>query len=325
VDRLRLAYRDDDRTPVIYCIQAMARAHYALDVEVLQIRGTREYEAALFDGACDVIIEHLEYLYGDPSLARQVSMFCAPVLRNGLELVVRPEVQAVADLRGTTIAIRSHGRPHAIMLRLRKMGLEGQVATTIVRDEAVGRWAQWKTVADGTCGATFVSRLYLPPALDAGLKVLDAPDIEVVGHYSQACLTRFGAAHPDVMRRYVQSVVHALALLRLRRAEALAIARGEPMRRMRLSDEAELERQFDAIVDDLLVRPYPTPEAVANTYAIATAQYGGAGLMNPLSVWDLHWLRELEAAGFVDGLLAALGGEQRTDGGAASNPSVPAL
>ncbi|HLH22309.1 MAG TPA: hypothetical protein VK066_07285 [Chloroflexota bacterium] len=307
MDRVRLAYRDDDRTPVIFCIQAMARAHYALDVEVLQIKGTREYEAALFDEACDVIIEHLEYLYGDPTRARQVSMFCAPVLRNGLELVVRPDVQDVAALRGTTIAIRSHGRPHAIMLRLRKMGLEGQVATTIVRDEDVGRWGQWRTVADGTCAAAFISRLYLPPALTAGLKVLDAPDVEVVGHYSQACLTRYAAAHPDVMRRYVQSVVHALALLRLRRADALAIARGEPMRRMRLTDAAELERQFDAIVDDLQVPPYPTPEAVANMYEIATAQYGGAGQMNPLSVWDLHWLRELEAEGFIAALLAALG------------------
>jgi ABC-type nitrate/sulfonate/bicarbonate transport system substrate-binding protein len=306
VDRIRLAYRDDDRTPVIFCIQAMAREHYALDVEVLQIKGTREYEAALFDDACDVIVEHLEYLYGDPALARQVSMFCAPVLRNGLELVVRPDVEDVADLRGTTIAIRSHGRPHAIMLRLRKLGLDGQLSTTIVRDEDVGRWAQWRTVADGTCSAAFISRLYLPPALAAGLKVLDAPDIEVVGHYSQACLTRFGVANPDLMLRYVKSVVHAVALMTRRRDEAIAIARGEPMRRMGLADAAELERQVDAIICDLQVPPYPTPEAVANMYAVATAQYGGAGLMNPLSVWDLHWLRELEAEGFLDRVLGAL-------------------
>jgi hypothetical protein len=273
---------------------------------VLQIKGTHDYEAALFDDACDVIIEHLEFLYGDPARARQVSMFCAPVLRNGLELVVRPEAQAVADLRGTTLAIRSHGRPHAIMLRLRKMGLEGQIATTIVRDEDVGRWGQWRTVADGTCAATFISRLYLPPALDAGLKVLDAPDIEVVGHYSQACLTRFAAAQPDVMRRYVQSVLHALTLLRLQRTAALAIACGEPMRRMGLADDAELARQVNAIVDDLQPLPYPTPEAVANMYEIATAQYGAAGQMNPLSIWDLHWLRELEAEGFMDALCAEL-------------------
>jgi hypothetical protein len=35
--------------------------------------------------------------------------------------------------------------------------------------------------------------------------------------------------------------------------------------------------------------------------------------MNPLGVWDLHWLRELEAEGFVDAVLATMqsGGEAR--------------
>src|SRR5712692_9249299 len=148
----------------------MARRHYALDVEVTQIKGTHAYEAALFEDACDVIIEHLEYLYADPTRARHVAMFCAPVLRNGLELVVPAHVRDVNELRGTTIAIRSHGRPHAILLRLRAMGLEHDVTTTIVRDEDIGRWRQWKTVADGTCGAAFISQLYLPEALAAGLK-----------------------------------------------------------------------------------------------------------------------------------------------------------
>lgn len=306
MDRIRLAYRDDDRTPVIYCIQAMAREHYDLDVEVIKIPGTQEYEDALFDDACDVIIEHLEYLYGDPARASHVSMFCAPVLRNGLELVVRPDVADVEALRGTTIAIRQHGRPHAIMLRLRAMGLEQAVNTTIVRDEDVGRWGQWKMVADGTCSAAFMSRLYLPPALAAGLKVLAAPDIQLVGHYSQACLTRFGREHPELMVRYLRAVVHAGCLLKLRRAEALAIARGEPMRRMRLTDEAELERQFDAIVGDLQLRPYPTPEAVANMYEIATAEFGGVGQMNPLILWDLHWLRQLDDEGFIEGLIGEM-------------------
>jgi len=61
--KIRLAYRDADRTPVIFCIKEMARRYYDVDVEVCLIKGTEDYENALFDGACDVIIEHLEYLY----------------------------------------------------------------------------------------------------------------------------------------------------------------------------------------------------------------------------------------------------------------------
>ncbi len=306
MQRLSLAYRDDDRTPVIYCIREMARRHYDVDVEIVQIRGTSEYEAALFDGSADVIIEHVEYLYADPTVARQVTMFCAPVLSTGLALIVRPEVSDAAQLRGGTIAIRSHGRPYGVHLRLRALGLEGAVATRIVADAEVGRWGQWRKVASGECVATFTSDLYVPDALAAGLKSLPAPDIEVVGHYAQACPSAFARAHDQLMRRYVQSVIHALCLLCYRRDDAIAIARGEPMRRMGIGDERELERQVDSIARALRPKPYPTPQALANTYALATAEFGGAGLLNPLTLWDLHWVKQLDDEGFIDRLIADL-------------------
>jgi len=37
VRTVRLAYRDNDRTPVIYCIKTMAECHYGVHVEVIQI------------------------------------------------------------------------------------------------------------------------------------------------------------------------------------------------------------------------------------------------------------------------------------------------
>jgi hypothetical protein len=50
-----LAYRDNDRTPVIYCIKAMAEQHYSIEVQVVQIAGREQFEAALFNDSCDVI------------------------------------------------------------------------------------------------------------------------------------------------------------------------------------------------------------------------------------------------------------------------------
>ncbi len=63
MQELKLAYRDNDRTPVIFCIKEMARRHYGIDVKVVQIRGAKEYEAAIFNGAADVIIERMDYLF----------------------------------------------------------------------------------------------------------------------------------------------------------------------------------------------------------------------------------------------------------------------
>jgi hypothetical protein len=221
-------------------------------------------------------------------------------------MVVAPDITEAAELAGKSVALRTSGRPHALMLRLKAMGLEGKVETVMAPDAEVGRWGQWKKVASGECAATFISSIYMRPALAAGLVVLDAASVPVVGHYAQACRTSFAAANDDLIRTYMQAVIHALCWLKLRREEALEFAAGEPMRLMGIADRGEFEWRFDAIVDPLQLKPYPTPDAVANMYEIACAEYPACEGLNPLALWDLHWLKQLDDAGFVDRLVASL-------------------
>lgn len=300
-DVVRLAYRDNDRTPVIYCIAEMARRHYALDVEVLRIAGGKEYEEALFEGACDVIIEHLEYLYAEASRGRKSTMFCAPVVDTDSEMVVRSEVKDVSELQGQKIAVRAQGRPHAVVLRLQHMGLDA--TPVVVPDEEVGRWAQWQKVVSGECAATFVSDLYMPAALAAGLKVLATPNLPMVGQFSQACLPSFARANDELMRRYVSAVIHALCLMQLRPGAAMEIVSGEPMALLKVESIEEMERRFHSVRSRLQIKPYPTPEAIANTYQIACQEWPPDMPVNPLTLWDLHWVKQLDDEGFIDGLV----------------------
>jgi len=303
MDSLTLAYRDDDRTPVIFAIHEIAKRHYQLDVKIIRIQDGDDYEAALFNGSADVIIEHLEYLYDEAAKGKKISFFCAPSTGGGLELVVPQFVQSIEALRGRKIAVRSHGQPHAVTLWLRMVGLEDDVQTVIVHDKDVGRWGQWKKVVSGECVATFMSPLYLPDALNAGLKVLDVPDIPIVGHFAQACLAEFARRNSTLMRAYVQSVLHALVWLNQRPADVLATLAPELKAWMNIVDDDELKRRFDAVVSGLKIRPYPTPQAIANTYEIAVIEYPEAKGLNPLSLWDLHWVKQLDDTGFIDGLL----------------------
>jgi hypothetical protein len=304
--RVRLAYRDDDRTPVIFCIREMARRYYNFDVDVIQIKPTEEYEAALFSGACDVIIEHLEYLYDKAARGRKIALFMAPSAGGNLELVVSPRVRRPEDLKGGTMAVRMQGQPHAVTLWLEMMGLDQEVQTADVPDKEVGRWGQWKKIVSGECVAAFVSPLYLPQALAAGLKVLAVPEIPIIGHYAQACLSEFAAASSALLTDYIKASIHAVCLMIFLRDEALKIVAQEPMRRMKIDTPEELERQFDTIVKSLKPKPYPTPEAVANTFDIAALDYPAAKDINPLSLWDLHWVKRLDDSGFIDDLVAKL-------------------
>jgi ABC-type nitrate/sulfonate/bicarbonate transport system substrate-binding protein len=303
METLRLAYRDVDRLPVIFAIRETAKRYYDLEVLVVRIHNEPAFEAALFDGSADVLIEHLEFLYEKGMQGEKITMFCAPSKGGGLHLVVPQHIHAVEDFRGKTMAVRTSGQPYAVTLWLRMLGLLNDVATVTVPDEEVGRWGQWKKVASGECVATFMSPLYLPAARAAGLKVLPVPEIPIVGQFAQACLSRFARSHPEAMRRHVKAVVHALAWLIKQPAQAYAQLQPELAPLMNVGDGDELKRRFDAVVNGIKLKPYPTAEAVANTFEIATMEYTGAQGLNPLSLWDLHWVKELDDEGFIDGLV----------------------
>ncbi len=312
MDTVRLAYRDDDRTPPLYCIKAMAERHYDLNVEIIRIEGSAAYEAAIFDGSADMICEHLEYLYEETAQGRhRATMFLCPVTETDARLVVGPDVHTVDDLRGKAIAVRDRGRPHAIRMQLRQLGIEQEVTLVTVSDDVVGRWAQWRTILSGECAATFIPPLNIAPALAAGLRPLEVPGLQQIGHFAHACASDFAGAYDDRMFRYVKSAIHAFVLMKLRREEALEIVAGEPARLLGLHDDpVELERQFDCIAASLQTHPYPTPAAIANTFEIACAEWPGAGGINPLTLWDLHWVKQLDDEGFIDTLLRELSGQR---------------
>ena len=300
---MKLAYRDHDRAPVIYLIKEMAKRHYDLDIEVVHIFPNDDFEAALFNGACDVIIEHTEYLFAEVAKGAKVTFFCAPLLETGLEIVTRPELMSLDALEGQRIAVRAQGRPHASVMRLRELGLEDHVTIEIVDDLDVGRWGLWKRVANGSCAAAFMSPLYLPDAEAAGLHVLPAPDVDVIGLFAQACLASFPSGHSDEFERYVKAVVHALVVIKHRWSEAMEVAVGEPMKLMGLDNRGQMEWSFRSMTKGIHERPYPTAQAVMNGYEIVVDEYPSAAGMNPLTLWDLHWIKKLDDSGFIDGLI----------------------
>jgi len=303
--KIRLAYRDHDRTPVIYCIRVLAEKYYDIHVEVRQIEPQKEFEAALFNGNCDVIIEHIEYLHTEAAKGKKIALFCAPQIQRGLQLVVPQSFNSLDDLKGKSMAVRDLGRPHRITLWLRKVGLEKDVKTVIVTDKEVGRWKQWTKILSGECAACFMAPIYLPAALAAGLKVFPATEAEVVSLFAQACTAEFSANKSALLKDYMKAVIHAVALILYRREEVMEIIAQEPMRLMKVTDPAELRRQVDSIAELLQVKPYPTIEAIMNTNEIAAQEYGPT-VDNPLTLWDLHWLKELDDEGFIDDLIARL-------------------
>jgi hypothetical protein len=144
--------------------------------------------------------------------------------------------------------------------------------------------------------------LYQAEPLKAGLKFLPVPELAVVSHYAQACTAEFARKKSAVLKNYLKAVIHGICWMKHHKQEAMKVVTGEPMQLMKMSDVHEMEKHFDAIVGKLQIKPYPTPQALAATYEVACEEYGAQDL-NPLALWDMHWVKELDDEGFIDTLI----------------------
>src|SRR5258708_11032725 len=134
MDTVRVAYRDDDRTPVIYCIKEMGAKHYGINVEALRIKDYGEFEASLFNDSADVLIDHVEFLYAEAAKGKKITFFCAPRILRGLDLVVPKHVEGVNEFAGKAMAERDSGPAHAGSLCVVVVGLGGEGAGHTLHD-----------------------------------------------------------------------------------------------------------------------------------------------------------------------------------------------
>jgi ABC-type nitrate/sulfonate/bicarbonate transport system substrate-binding protein len=307
---MQIAYRDVDRTPLLYLIKEAAVRYEDLEIELIQVQSGAVYERRFLAGELDLICEHLRFLFPARLAGHPVRCLAACQNHSSDRLLARREIATLDDLRGRTVAIRATESSRISSIYwLRQLGLADQVQTLIVDDAEVGRWQQWRMVAAGEADAVICSPLYQIPAVAAGLHVLEVPPLPEIGSLFFAELGPFIDGHQDSLRRFMRALYRALQIVHHRRDEALAEMAGEPARLMGLSGMVEIETRFDEIRDGLDERPIPRLAAVATTSAMLNEGYAALRDLEPMTLWDLRFVLELEEQRFM---------EQLSDGSASS-------
>jgi hypothetical protein len=69
-----------------------------------------------------------------------------------------------------------------------------------------------------------------------------------------------------------------------------------------LQNDEEVRALYDSWAGFLERKLYPTPDAIANVFALAVRLKPEIADFNPLVLWNTHYLRELDDSGFVDTL-----------------------
>lgn len=288
---IRILYRDYDRAPYLFTLQACAK-RLGLDVALTKAELGGRFPEFLLEGTTDFLAENYWQLQALRAKGQPLVSVATAVSNLNEKLFVHPSIAKVGDLRGKKLAIRGVGPSQLIPgLWLKDHGLADEVGQVTVSEDEVGRWGQWKKVVTGECYGTFVTNFYQDEPRAGGLEELPTEPYGFIGNVTLTTLESFASARRDDVQTLVEAAFDASRLFKHDPAGAMEICMGEPVKLLKLDGRAAMERLYGILRDELSEQPIPTAEGIANTRRMALLRMPELGDFNPLVMWDLSFAR----------------------------------
>lgn len=262
-------------------------------------------EAALLEGRIDFISGNHISPYALLGKGAPIVSLASPDNSKHDKLVSREPLRTLADLRGkrlgeTALIGPEGGYAHTRgnhWLYIKRDGLDPEelewVELAPTSADGFGE-KQMQAMVDARVDATFVT--HTEEYEKRGFHVLaPAPLPMITGPTITSSLPKLGQID-RLGERLVKAMVLGIHFAKTRTAEAEKILQhlGAAHARLRGGQAAKLA-QWPA-------KPYPDPQGVANAYELARMQYPEARDVHPLALWDLRYLKDLDASGFIDAL-----------------------
>lgn len=303
---IRGYYRSHSHLPIWEILeQAGIWRQVGLKVSFEFCNSSSRAEAALFDGTIDFISGNHITPYALVARGRPIVSLASPSNSVNDRLVSRAPTSAIAALKGkrladTTVADQSGGYNHIRgnhMLYVMRGGLKlgdvqwVEVADILSEDLAP---AQLEALKSGKADAAFVLG-GTEEFRKAGFHVLELESLPMVNGPTLTTTMTALRNKDRLGERLVKALVMGIHFARARRAET------ERMLEALKKREPRSGGGYNSVAK-LLAKPYPDPKAVANAYELCCMKLPEAKEVSPLALWNLHYLRELDHSGFIDGL-----------------------
>ena len=265
-------------------------------------------EKALFSGAVDFVsgIHISPYLLA--RRGKSIVSLTSPSNSVSDRLVTRFPVKAVAELKGkrigdTTLVDSIGGYHHPRgnhMLYVMRGGLRLNEVEWVELTESNNefRAMQLNVLKSGKVDGIFVTGS-TDKFEQAGLHVLPLDRLPMINGPTLTSTLTTLQNKEGLAERLVKAQVMGIHFARTRRGETEQILEGL---RRRVPECKNVQYRN---VSKLLPKPYPDHEAVANAYKLCCLKSPETEEQSPMALWDLHYLRELDNSGFIDGLYAS--------------------
>lgn len=313
MDKIAFPYRSPTHLPLLHVIaEAGSWEKYGLEVDYDRKIGSSEAHEAVAAGEVEFVGGNHVSTYGrrargDGWIYLGQTVNVVP----GRQLIVRPEsgIRGLADLRRKRVGISGHHPALNDWLFLKQHGLDVDRDEVELIDRAALKATGddrrlWELVRDGKVDAVFAWPPATVFAARAGLTLIDVEPMPMIFFTTLSSSAKFVAKHPEVVERFLKGTIEGIRFFKTQPERAIRVIRERYDHEGVLDDEAATVL-YRSIADALEPRLYPTPEAIANVYEEGVRHDRDAAKINPLELWDLHFIRRLDDEGFVDALYGA--------------------
>jgi len=319
VDKIAFPYRSNTHLPLLHVIaQSGSWEKHGLDVQYNYKIGSAEAHLAVLRGDVEFVGGNHVSTYGHRARGDQWVYLGQTLNTVPRQLAVRADsgINGVSDLREKLVGSRGSHPKLNDWLHLKQRGLDADRDDVRIVDQLPTHGDSldptnphaedeteplWHWVRDRKVDAAFLTPPASVFAKRAGLKVIDVEALPMIWFTTISSSLRFVEKNPDIVERFLKGMIEGIHFFKTQPEKAIRIIR-DLYRIEGTLDQEAAEFTHSNLAGLLEPKLYPTMAAISNVYEEAIRQDQDAKRVNPMALWDLHYLRHLDDIGFIDQL-----------------------
>jgi ABC-type nitrate/sulfonate/bicarbonate transport system substrate-binding protein len=205
------------------------------------------------------------------------------------------KIKKLEDLRGKTLGAKGSGGPHIWLnawLTLKKNGLED----TVKIERVFKKGRVWNGVRAGDYEAAIVGRPDDLVARRDGMRTIALPLLPMIVFTTVSTTGRFVRDNGELIKRFLKGLGSGIRFFKANKKRSMEILSSTLPKERGGGDKELIEHYYRDLYETLTETLYPTMDAIYNVYAEACRYNAAAKKVNPLELWDLHFLRQLRDA-----------------------------
>jgi ABC-type nitrate/sulfonate/bicarbonate transport system substrate-binding protein len=316
VDKVAFPYRSSSHLPLLHVIaESGSWERHGLDVDYDRGISAGEAHRAVPTGEVEFVGGNHVSTYAHRARGDSWVYLGQTMNYVQMQLCVRPDsgINGIKDLHGKKFGTRGSHPGLNDWLYLKQRGLDtdrddielinqlsykkGDMDPT--GSEKAPPLYDW--VKDGKVDAAFLTQPAAAFAKKAGLRLIDVEPMPMIWFTTVSSSLGFVEKHPDLVERFLKGIIEGIHFFKTEREKSIKIIQARYTKEGKL-DKALATLTYENIVDNLDPKLMPHMDSIANVYQEALRQDSDARRVNPLELWDMHFVRRLDDSGFVRNL-----------------------